>query len=281
MSLLTKIRLALAAPFVMTVRNFPFKRGRGPLIRYIVIPLLPPPPASFDVTLPGGAVLSFYYKETLGQGFLLGGGFESAERSFVAGQLRAGDVAFDIGANVGLFTLLMAQSVGEKGKVYAFEAFHGNIQRLIENINRNSFANVNVTECALSDQDGSVNLNMASDSAYFSLMTPIGGKDVGSSIRVRSLKLDTAWEEMGRPHVAFIKLDVEGAEALVLQGAQKCLSVTRPVILVECFDKKVFEHIDGILRPLGYTYTQPDGFALHDWIFSRKAEPVKMSSRLV
>jgi tRNA G37 N-methylase Trm5 len=77
--------------------------------------------------------------------------FERKERQFLNTFLRQGDVFVDVGANIGLFSLVAARHVGQSGKVYAFEPTANIYDRLCENVQLNQFNNILCFQLALSD----------------------------------------------------------------------------------------------------------------------------------
>lgn len=257
----------LLLPIRLYLRLFPVQRGKGIVWRHLMMPILPPQGVEFEMELPGGATISFQYRETLGWSSLLYGTFELKELEFVQKYLRPSDLALDIGANVGLYSVLMGVTVGGAGRVFAFEPSPANVLRLRENLQRNHLESAQVFPCALGEQDGHLALHLAQDPAYPSLVQVESGLSSGAYITVEVCRLDGVWEKLGRPMVAFAKIDVEGAEMAVIQGAPNFLRACKPTLLIEANSVKQLEHIDQLLKPLGYESLQPDGFAVHNHIF--------------
>lgn len=258
---------SLLFPIRLYLRLFPVQRGKGILLRGIVMPLLPPGNAEFEQLVPGGARIALRYRETLGLSSLLYGTFEFAELCFVEKALMRGDTALDIGANVGIFSLVMAVAVGAEGRVYSFEPLPANVARLRRNLGRNGFDDTFVFSLALGEADGRTRLRLASDPAYPSLHAVEGGLADGTEVAVEVRRLDSVWEELGKPRVAFVKMDVEGAEMDVLRGASKFLAACRPALLVEANSATQLEALRSILKVYGYRDRQPVGFAPHNHIF--------------
>jgi len=242
-------------------------KGKGFIVKFIIVPLLPPPPNVIEVSPAKGVYVDFFYTEIIGQSYLLWGGFENKEIEHALENVAEGDVVFDIGANVGLYSAVFAEKVGETGRVIAIEPFSENVKRLKANMKKNSFFNVTSYECALSDTAGVVTLFMASDSAYLSLNQPIGDKGRNERVSVDAFLLDDIWDREGNPDVSFIKLDVEGAEEKVLTGGGRCIAQCNPMIQLECFDTTALEGIINVLGQHGYTCIKPDGFKQFDWVF--------------
>jgi FkbM family methyltransferase len=147
------------------------------------------------------------------------------------GEINPGDTVFDIGANIGLYTLPAALRLRGTGSVYAFEPVPLWFQRLRENIQLNqpgSMSNVFTYNVGLSDKDGMCNLvmkgvqgsGMGSITANY-LNQP--DKDKTVVIRVQLVRGDDFLLEKGIPGPNIVKIDVEGAELAVLQGLEKSL----------------------------------------------------------
>jgi FkbM family methyltransferase len=209
----------------------------------------------------------------LGQS-LLANGYEDVECKFAESFLRPGMKVLDIGAHQGFHTLIFSKKVGRHGRVVAFEPSLKDRQRLNLHLNMNFCANVTVKGCALGRKEETANLyRVPQNSVCNSLRPP--DIDLASVIEPVSVrKLDDVLAEMGMEHVDFVKLDVEGAELGVLEGAQKLLGKTpRPTILCEVLEQRT--------RPWGYparriieTLAQK-GFVWFE--LSRKAELLPVS----
>jgi FkbM family methyltransferase len=162
--------------------------------------------------------------------------FELKERWFLNAFLKRGDAFVDIGANIGLFTLIAAHRVGNAGYVYAFEPCSRTYQRLLANVTLNGLANVSCYQLALSDDATQLNMNVSLDGfdAWNSLAQPIAGH----SFAVETVNC-TTWDSFAREHnlfgrVTMMKIDVEGWETRVLLGASETLSrMDAPVLQVE------------------------------------------------
>ncbi len=261
----------LLLPLRLYLRYFPVQHGKGILLRSFLIPLLPPTDAEFELQMPVSGKISLKYRETLGLSSLLYGTFELAELEFAARYLRLGDQAMDVGANVGIFSVLIGKAVGESGNVLAFEPAPDNISRLKANLDRNGLGNVQVIACALGDSERQMNLHLATDPAYPSLLDVQSGLSDGTQVSVRVRRLDHAWEEAGMPQIAFIKMDVEGAEPDVVRGALHLLQSCHPTLLIEANTSEHLSILRQLLLPMGYKMAQPEGFAPHNYLFFHPA----------
>ncbi|HJZ67478.1 MAG TPA: FkbM family methyltransferase, partial [Blastocatellia bacterium] len=166
--------------------------------------------------------------------------FEAIERAFLNDFLRPGDVFVDVGANIGLFTLIAAICVGPKGKVFAFEPTTATFERLVDNVRLNDFQNVTSIKLALSDVNGQMDLVRSIDGfdAWNSFARPTMGKVFSKEC------VDAApWDQYARQHdltgvVTMMKIDVEGWESRVLAGGKRVFSrMDAPVLQVEFTDE--------------------------------------------
>ncbi len=140
-------------------------------------------------------------------------------------------VFLDIGANVGLYTLLAAKRL-KTGTIASFEAVPDIYNRLMRNLQVNSFDNVHTWNFALGSREGDALIwvpthnNKGMSSLYRRLE-----HDVARKCRIRTL--DAWWHESGLRQLDVIKLDVEGAEIEVLKGGLATVVRCRPIIAVE------------------------------------------------
>ena len=239
------------------------KLGKRLLVDRLLKRLLPAPPRGFEAELPGGGRVFLHYREDIGLVTLLGGGFEQAELEAAREHARAGSTAIDVGANVGVFTVVLARAVGTGGRVLAYEPSAENACRLQENVHLNGLDNVEVRGKALGDEPGELELRLGTDPGFHSTAAVDEGRAAGESLRVVTTTLDEEWEAAGRPPVSFVKIDTEGAEEGVVLGGRDLLREERPVLLVEVRDERVL----ALLRGLRYDDVRPRGFAHGNVLF--------------
>src|SRR5690606_4864917 len=129
--------------------------------------------------------------------------------------IRPGDVCVDVGANVGLLTVFMANLAGPRGRVHAFELFEGNVASLRANVGRAGFADrVTVTHAAVSD--GSVDEitfyagRNRSNAEWTITGIDAEGRPAEAVATVRAVSLDAHFAAV--PRIDVVKIDVEGAE---------------------------------------------------------------------
>ena len=182
------------------------------------------------------------------------GSFEPNEFSFVDRVLRPGMVFLDVGANDGYYTLFAARRVGAGGMVIAVEPSSRERTHLQRNITRNGIENVQIVASALGSSSAIVDLHLAHGvHAGHNTLGKFAHDDVvrASSERVRLETLDSVVIRHGISHVDFIKIDVEGSEAGVVEGARTVLKTMRPVILMELNDRALCaqgQSVDALIQ---------------------------------
>lgn len=140
--------------------------------------------------------------------------------------LRPGDIVIDVGANVGAHTLLASRLVGPTGRVHAIEASPSIFQMLEKNVRINQAANVSTYNAAVSDSAGSVTvyLNRRSNLGGTTILrTEADQRSAGAEAVVPSCPLQDLVPADDIRAARLIKIDVEGAEWLVVKGMQKLL----------------------------------------------------------
>ena len=157
------------------------------------------------------------------------------ELRFLERLLGPGEVFVDIGANIGLYTLKGARLVGPRGRVVAIEPGAEARAQLEANLGLNAFPWVTVVGKAVSDADGEAvlhHVDLGHDPQAFSLIENLAADGRGEA--VETVRLDRLVADLALPRLDLIKIDVEGAEAMVLAGAQETLARFRPKIVFEC-----------------------------------------------
>ena len=164
------------------------------------------------------------------------GSFEPNEFAFLDQVLKPGMVFFDVGANDGYFTLFAACRLGPAGRVIAVEPSTRERVNLQCNVEANRLTNVTVVPLALGVGPGTASLRLAkgTHSGHNTL-----GNFAHDNVQMDSFEevkvdaLDAVATRLGLARVDFIKIDVEGAEASVIDGAREVLRQMRPTLLLE------------------------------------------------
>lgn len=175
------------------------------------------------------------------------GVYELPAQQALCTHLQAGDVFYDVGANNGYMTLLGGRQVGPQGQVFAFEPLPTNVASLRKVLSENVVSNCTLVPKAVSRQSGTNRLFFGSDTTTPSLRA----SEDRESIEVEAVSLDDFIRTYPAP--AVVKLDVEGAEVDVLQGAGTLLrGVEAPVWLVETHTEALEQAVEHMLGEAGY-----------------------------
>ena len=143
--------------------------------------------------------------------------FDAAEREYLLGCMRDDIVFVDIGADVGGYALFVAAHAGPRARILAIEPQPDIFDRLVFNIRQNGFSSVKALACAASDADGPVTLFLNPFNSGEASMRMVNSHAKGRQITVQGRSLAGLVTEEALPRIDAMKLDVEGAEDLVLE----------------------------------------------------------------
>ncbi len=186
----------------------------------------------------------------------LRGEVEPAVQNILADWLRPGMVFYDLGANIGLFSLLAARIAGPSGQVFSFEPDAAVAERLRRNIARNAFSHVTVVNAGVWSATGKMNFIPAGAASPDQGTGRIASGNTPAEILCDCVALDDFME--GAPPPDAIKCDVEGAELEVFRGAEKLLMSHRPWILYEVHSEANRRACREILARFGYAFEAVD-----------------------
>ncbi len=203
------------------------------------------------------------------------GAYEPELQAALVDLVQPEAVAYDVGANIGYITLLLARRVGAGGRVFAFEALPANVERLRTNLSLNCpQAAVEVVPRAVVE---------ASRPVRFLLGPSVGmGKVDGSAgrnkiqyqgaIEVEGIGLDEFVYRQGKPAPQVVKMDIEGGEVLALPGMRQVLREARPILLLELHGPEAAHTVWETLAEAGYRvcrmepgYPEVSGREAVDW----------------
>ncbi len=168
--------------------------------------------------------------------------YEPHELNFIKNTLKEGDIFIDVGANIGLYTVVASKFVGKSGTVFSFEPSTREYELLVKNINLNRLNNVKLFKLALSNYDGEA-------SFYVGGCGRTGANTLSNKFRSKSHviveriekikvnKMDTFFNDINIPKITLIKIDVEGHDYYVIEGAQKILQKYKPIIIIEILEE--------------------------------------------
>ncbi len=182
------------------------------------------------------------------RGTLLGN-YELPVQRALLEYLKEGQVCYDVGANTGYFSLLASVLVGARGHVYSFEPLPPNIAQLRETMTLNRVENHTLVGKAVSNAAGAVRFWTGDGNPRRASLIPWKGD---RHVDIETVTLDDFTREGRWPDM--IKVDVEGAETLVLEGASDLLSSDRPITwIIEIHDLKNEQTAPRLLEDHGYT----------------------------
>jgi len=144
--------------------------------------------------------------------------------------LRVGMTVVDVGANVGMYSMLSARAVGPEGRVLAFEPVPAVHRRLVENLGISGIGNVSTYQIALSDGDAMVPFHLGRNDSMGSLYRA----QTSATIEVTTETMDGFLERQQVTRVDAVKIDAEGAETRIVRGMRRLLArPDRPILFVE------------------------------------------------
>jgi FkbM family methyltransferase len=184
---------------------------------------------------------------------------EPAVQDAVQKHLRPGMIFYDLGANIGFFSLMAARLVGPGGRVVSFEADPEIAVRLRENLTYNKFTHALTEEKAVWSEPATVSFarvdtNTSPDRGLGHVST--GDSAAANTISVEAVSLDEF--VLMHPAPDFLKCDVEGAEVAVFQGAERLLREKRPILLVEMHSAENHRALTRKFSQLGYACSNLD-----------------------
>ena len=178
---------------------------------------------------------------------------EKKQTSEFIKQTKKGDIVFDIGANVGYYTILASKIVGENGKIFSFEPVVRNLSYLYRHIKLNGLNNVVILPLACAEESTLKKFSFGRTIAEGHLLenNSQNSFDFLSYTYVHTIKIDDFCNYSGiAPDV--LKIDVEGAELHVLKGAQQILHKSRPKIFLSIHSEMLEKECIEFLKNMGY-----------------------------
>lgn len=183
-------------------------------------------------------------------GSLAHGNLEASVQEAMLRHVALGSVFFDIGANLGFFTLLAARLVGGQGRVFAFEPAPDNAAAIRRNLDINSLSNVAVMEMAVAGESGPGQLQVVDDQSWSKLIDYGAHPGTQQVLTVELVKIDDLVASGKLPPPDAVKIDIEGAEIVALEGMRETIERHRPAIICELHDT----HSEFVALMDGYGY---------------------------
>jgi FkbM family methyltransferase len=202
-------------------------------------------PASTPMRIVTGPLAGQRWISTAGPHGCWLGTYERDLQNLLVRKVRPGNVVWDIGANVGFFTLLAARLTGTAGRIVAIEPLPRNLDLLRAHLDLNQIGNVTVLGQAVADAAGTALFAAAASPS-------MGRLDTAAGFEVTVTTVDTLVESGVAPAPHIIKMDIEGAESRALAGARRTLERHRPVLLLSTHGWAQHEGCMSMLRGIGY-----------------------------
>jgi FkbM family methyltransferase len=233
------------APIVERLRRAP----RLALVVDRVVSVVSRPLQGKTVTIRSGEAAGLLFRVPRSSTVWISGKVETPVQVALRRALRPGDVFFDVGANVGFFTILGARLVGPSGKVVAFEPHPANVEALRANVEANAFENVVVVPNAVTASSGERLLDIRS--ATLAKLVE-DRSEPGAAELVPATSIDDFVSTHADLIPDVLKIDVEGHEVEVLSGMRGTLTQHSPVIVCEMHGLN--ESFRRALAEFGYTF---------------------------
>jgi len=187
----------------------------------------------------GGTKFELDLREVIDSSLYFSGTFEEDVETIIHTVIKPGMCVLDIGANVGYHTFRMSKLAGSSGRVYAVEPTGWAYQKLIRNAALNpDLKNITFSQLGLSNAD------IGKASMQFQSSYRLDGNQQSTTENIELITLDTYLQREKITKLDFIKLDVDGFEGKVLQGAARSLAQMKPIILMELNPATMFENRD-------------------------------------
>ncbi len=213
------------------------------------------PPGLVEVTLAAGDLAGFRMQLDLKRekDYWLAT-YEPELQTAVHDHVQPGMVVYDVGANIGYVSLLLAHQVGEDGKVFAFEALPANVERLKTNIRLNRRQEqISVVAAAVIDRDAPTTFLVHDSTSMGKAAGSAGRAEVyRQGITVDGITLDRFVLDHHHPLPQLIKIDIEGGEVLALKGMCRLLQSARPQLFVELHGEQAARACWEMLTAAGY-----------------------------
>ena len=173
--------------------------------------------------------------ETDRNAFTIYGETDRIERELIKKKVKEGDIVIDVGANIGVHTIIMAKYVGNKGQVFAFEPSPTNLELLKKTMKLNNFKNVQIIDKAVSDKSGKGLFYFTNGIAGHSL-TDLGYNK--GTIETEITSLDHFFNGK-KKKIDFVKIDAERYDFKVLKGMTEILKNNKNKLLLEFFPRLI------------------------------------------
>lgn len=206
--------------------------------------------------IPSGTVVPILQGKLRGKRWIIGvgyhgqwlGSYEYEKQRLFSSTVQAGKIVYDIGANVGYYSLLASQLTGSAGKVYSFEPVPKNIEHLKRILSLNKTENVQLIEAAVSRNIGTAKFSRGRNDCEGRLVSTAESE----YFEVDTVSIDALVKERQILPPDIVKIDVEGGEIDVLAGARNTFATYQPIIFLATHSVELHQECCRILEFAGY-----------------------------
>ena len=187
------------------------------------------------------------------------GTYETELQETIQDLVKPGMVVYDVGANIGYISMMLARQVMEAGSVYAFEALPENQERLAANLEMSGFSTrVRLLRAAVVDQTGMIQFQIGPSGGMGKAVGSAGRQEYSytRSIDVQAISLDDFVFKQGNTPPQVVKMDIEGGEVMALPGMVRVLREYHPLLMLELHGPEAAKVAWNILTGAGYQIHQ-------------------------
>lgn len=187
------------------------------------------------------------------------GTYEIELQQTIRDQVKPGMVVYDVGANIGYISVMLARQVTRTGKVFSFEALPENQERFMVNLETSGFADcIQLVRAAVVDKSGTVQFQIGPSGGMGKVKGSAGRQEYSyvQTIDVQAISLDEFVYQQGNLAPQIVKMDIEGGEILALPGMKQVLEQVKPVMLLELHGPQAAAVAWEILKTAGYRICQ-------------------------
>jgi len=273
MSLEDNLRFELTRAVAWTRRSLGIRIGKSFIDRFLYPRHLREKyPKNVTIRYDGEFVLPLNTRSWIEWCVFLDGYFEYPMVKLFRKLVNVGDVVFDVGANIGVHTLVLSHLVGETGLVVAVEPCPPIVDKIRSVLDLNDIKNVKLLPYALSDKNATVELFWRSDDTNEGQATFWANGATNTKAVVKTQTLDEIVRQNSINHVNLIKLDIQGAEFQALQGASDTIRQHKPILIFECdwnwqFSNTSLPEVQYFLEQFGYSLYSID----------KRGKPIQLS----
>jgi FkbM family methyltransferase len=170
-----------------------------------------------------------------------------------------GNIVIDVGANIGWYTLQCAKLVGSKGQVFAFEPVSENFELLKRNVAENNYKNISCVQKAVSNQVKKVTMELSSRIGDHRIIQNTTSQK--TTIQVDCTTLDIFFKEKNK--IDFLKIDAEGFDFFVLEGAKQIIEKNRNIVIFIEFNPYLL-NLNSVKPEILIDFLRSHGFVLYD-----------------